>query len=1376
MANDERVTLRLEVNADTKDLRKTQRELLQTAATAEAVDKRFESIGDNTQKLDDRTKRLNRTLPDANKNFAKYSKNMKVASNTLDDFNKRNSFFTRNLNSQGKAMRRHSRFMRGPFRLAIKLAAVEMLGMLAALSSVNGALAVGRALSRAWSSTVNALGVAAANAAAGIAAAIALFTQAQRQFAAAQASGSYGGNFAQSSRALRMVQADASLATFGVQGLTGAFAAASKNARVTGSTVASMRGLADFAVMSGDMEKGLAAAANLISLLQSGKAAGGEEVLSAASDLGPEFTKAFKEVLKSGKTTNAELLKMFASGDLAEAAGVSGTAGNVSGTFMGQLKTFATEFQVLFADIGQSFITPVQETFQKLNVIFRRTMAEISGNLYGFATGGFIDAIVWAAEKLSDFIVVLFNKYLPYTDQFIDNFVTKWRALSNWFSDGLERFRNGLNRFSAASTEVNKMLGTVFRGIGRGLRDNFVQMADWVVENSDKFQRFGESMADLFYNVIRFVGRLRQTIFDAEPAITQLVSAFVTVADVLVTIVEYMGKFIGLLGSISGTGPMGAVGAMLGMFGMMSGFSLIRGRGMGVGGKALGGLGMGAKMVGGGAIGAGLGTLAAFQLFNSMRGDNPGGVRDTAFLALRNASLAGLIPAFQLGSTMFAANKAGMLATKTLGPLSGGLAKQMALTTGRAGMMTPMLGAAGAAATAAAGMTITDAVVRNIMASKSMTNQEMLGIRKSDVVGYGAGIGGGAVTGATTAAILAQFVPVIGQFATPAVAFIGGLIGAVVGGVTTYIRRGQAQKDAKEAGAEFANVYADGIEGLLAAGGLRDAEAAFASFKDQLNDFAESQAYSDLVKNEGLKTGLERLDPLSRNIRAMRANVNDLSRAMGMSEDEVIAMTNAMEINLTSNLMTLQQLFEATGYAVQRFGEDFDQAFNTVVATAISEIDLAASILEAPAVINEAARGFREIALSGESTPSDFANFFRTAAEQTLMLAGGDPVLAFQNILENFGTADAPGTQFTTPGGVLFGLQDMVPDEILGAFIQTGRAGLEDLLFQNIIAAAAAEGFTVSESQVRAGLGGLSENRLLELARMSQSGTLNFVNGAGGNTRDSFAYEYMISQRTGGTFAPSVFTQNELGQLASINALGGADAGYLRDLLFRDVEQRLMDEGLSSGLFDILGVNIDTQRSENAKFLDDTSHMIVEAIKLSNDPLKDAIDLFNENIQKLIDAVGDGGDTFSPRRSLVDTMSKHSRFDMMIGGKRSVTSAYRTNMLGSGMSDHAAGRAYDLTGQNLGLYQTLVRANGGYADFHGAGGSRHLHVVPGNAPMGDAAVPRMLPPVASGGSSASAGDTITVNVYPSEGMDEQALATRVVERLERMNRNRNERM
>jgi TP901 family phage tail tape measure protein len=92
-------------------------------------------------------------------------------------------------------------------------------------------------------------------------------------------------------------------------------------------------------------------------------------------------------------------------------------------------------------------------------------------------------------------------------------------------------------------------------------------------------------------------------------------------------------------------------------------------------------------------------------------------------------------------------------------------------------------------------------------------------------------------------------------------------------------------------------------------------------------------------------------------------------------------------------------------------------------------------------------------------------------------------------------------------------------------------------------------------------------------------------------------------------------------------------------------------------------------------------------------------------------------DTPGPRASgLGDAMGFHARVSGGVPGKRFVTSHMRSWGLGSANSDHATGRAYDLVGPNLGSYAAAARRAGGFAEFHGAGPGRHLHVAAGDTP------------------------------------------------------------
>ena len=138
------------------------------------------------------------------------------------------------------------------------------------------------------------------------------------------------------------------------------------------------------------------------------------------------------------------------------------------------------------------------------------------------------------------------------------------------------------------------------------------------------------------------------------------------------------------------------------------------------------------------------------------------------------------------------------------------------------------------------------------------------------------------------------------------------------------------------------------------------------------------------------------------------------------------------------------------------------------------------------------------------------------------------------------------------------------------------------------------------------------------------------------------------------------------------------------------------------------------------------------------------------------------GDT-SVSKTLGRTMGRHNYFNGLVGGKRNVTSSWRNYGLGSPSSDHVTGNAYDLTGQNLGMYANLINTSGGFAEFHGSAGSRHLHVVPPPGPMGDTSSGRMSSAGASPASTTNEGDSFNITVVESK--DAKTTAQEVVRQI-----------
>ena len=123
----------------------------------------------------------------------------------------------------------------------------------------------------------------------------------------------------------------------------------------------------------------------------------------------------------------------------------------------------------------------------------------------------------------------------------------------------------------------------------------------------------------------------------------------------------------------------------------------------------------------------------------------------------------------------------------------------------------------------------------------------------------------------------------------------------------------------------------------------------------------------------------------------------------------------------------------------------------------------------------------------------------------------------------------------------------------------------------------------------------------------------------------------------------------------------------------------------------------------------------------------------------------------------------------LVPGNRTITSGVRDFNLGSPSSDHLTGNAYDLTGDNLGQYAGAINDSGGFAEFHGSAGSRHLHVVP---PMGDSTTPAMVGGMSSAGGSMTNNYTINVN-GGSDPAD--VIARKVIDEIDRRERTSRER-
>ena len=429
------------------------------------------------------------------------------------------------------------------------------------LASVNGLFVVGQYAMKAYNigmqalaGTVAAFGVAAI----GAAAAFKEFQAAQYQFRYKD-SKEVGSALDQSGFALRSLYKDATLASFGMQGLSSAFAAVSKQSAFTPATKAALKAMADFAQASGDPQKSLAAAANFVGLMQKNKKFTGE-TLAAAKQISPEFEKAFK---KGGYKDVQKFMDDLTSGKLATSAGVAGQADAVNKTLFAQFKQYMSEGLVELSDIGTRVLEPIKEAMFNIFQGLLRTFRRVSGDLVGFGKGPFLNSLVEFTYRIEEFTVTLFRKFLPATQGFWKRIGTVFQGLKVYFyevRDALDRMRDG---GSIVIKTFGKPLLEIFKQIG----SSAAKIGDLAKNNRENWEKFSDA-------ITRFV----KGFFD-------LSRGFRTAFDAALPIISLIVKFVGQLGSLIGKllelgsnlpGVFGTVGGSLGALGV--GYAAYKGR------------------------------------------------------------------------------------------------------------------------------------------------------------------------------------------------------------------------------------------------------------------------------------------------------------------------------------------------------------------------------------------------------------------------------------------------------------------------------------------------------------------------------------------------------------------------------------------------------------------------------------------------------------------------------------------------------------------------------------------------------------------------------------------------------------------------------
>lgn len=1389
---DESVHVHIRVTSDKRQIAETRRELERLAAAGRAADGDFGDLNETLDDHNERHRRLQRnsrgttSALNANGSAAtQLSSKMKKSKKDMDFFDKSRKALEKGLETG--------------LKLALKGAAIEMVGMGLAISSVNGLLSIGSATMKTYKFLMHGLAYAAA---AGVAA-LATFAAAQREYNAAMQAFNYksmpalGAGVNQSMAALRNLTSDSRVAVFGMQNLNAAFANVSKNAELTKPMQDALAGLGDFAVAAGgDIGKNFAQAAEFVGLLKK-QGSLTTDVMAAATKIGPQFEKALKE---SGKTGADEILALMSSGALAKSAGVEGALGAVNDTLMGQAKAFFTEMQARFADLGQLFLPGAKTAFAQLQEIVRVTFMRISGSVLDFGTGKLLGDIVKVTEKLADLFVNLFDKYMPKSKNLFAGVGDIFDKIKGWW----DSFVSGLKKLSGASTIINKSFGPVFRQIFEGLGGSLQMFAKLIQDNEKSFVDFGQALVTAFRGVQDFFNGFKQFFVANLPIIGTLVSG-------LGTILGLLGKVIGGIAQMKSvfgvnTGPLGALLSLGAVGGLALGINKIAPNSKSKLGRVGGAIN---RRIGGGTTG---GTTGA-------SGMTTAATINTKIVYLNT-------------NKVIDRNRSGQ--TRPSGGGSSGLNPQGGVGTVPYGPYQPQtrLSRFGSAANRGMGKFMGSPMAQSIGAGVGLAALSQFAGKEADpFIAAGAGIGminpmaglavgglgtaataktagGGAVSGALGGAAAGALIgtalggPVVGTA-------IGAAIGTGFGATMGYIRSQAAERDQARGVARekvqgtFGTQFAEQLYGKGGPEGARKVIENAAKENDRMQtifrqfqeveqslggvDVASNKKIVETMRMQGIQLSDEEANLLSTQkhlsayfsshqkqteglialgegpLSHFEDQTKRLAGITGKTQKEMSDLAITMGVDLMDPTKTLADNLKALGLASVKTAAQIQGANREIYVKSFEQIfSKAKEFKESQNALNQAAEGIRQ---SGKATTSgQVTDFVQTLYEQALTLNKGDASKAVsymeRAIFGGAGRSDQlSGEQFKAISGPLYTLESIFQQSLegdeQGRTIQEAaydalleiKKGINAQVGQNILAAAGGRGLQVA--------GG--DELGVRTAITNQMGVLQAAidNPYAAAFKDRNQEALLKLQSLGERIAQSPLKGEELSSMVEQELRA---AGINTDFMTQGEAQKAL-EGSAKEMHDAI--------IEAAK----------EGIGKSPDWLQTPPIWYDQDNPLWWDqqptwykAGPIPPDTTSPRAigdatssRLGRTMARHSFFDGGLPGKRTITSGWRNFNLGSLKSDHLTGNAYDLTGQNLVGYANAVNSSGGFAEFHGSGAGRHLHVVPGQTPIGDS-VSSMSPVFGS----ASSGGTYsyTINVYPNPGQDAAAIAQEVMNRIE----------
>jgi len=526
---DEKITIKIDVDANTTAIEKA------TQATKRL--KREAGRSSGKKEIDDYGKDAARSLKRTQTNFKKH----------FDSIDRATQMF-------GKGLRKF-------LGMAIKGVVAEMAILSATMLGVHALFAAGNFLAKGYHGAMKmaAQGVAALTVVLATGAAAMREQQAAMYAYRGKGAKEFGAGINQVRVAMRGLQMDQDLAGLGTEALNKAYAAMSKTMSTPQINASNklFKSLMDFGSAGQDPAKAAEKVGAVIEAI-TGAGTGKDkkslaQTISLIKELGPEAEKA---LTKANVKTKEQLKKLISSGELAKLGGVEGQFDTTNNTLMGSIKKFMALIKGEFADFGLMFLEPAKEAFQKIFQIIQRDIRRLTGITANFGSGRFMDGLVNAVDKVSTFFVDLTQKWLPRSEGQFSGIAKWWNNMLRTF--GL--FREALRKY----IEPAKAIEAAFKPIWTAIRDNGIRnlnsFREGILQNKDEILEFGQRVGEVIDAVGDLAIGLKKAFFDILPVIN----------DVLKGITDIFKMFTGLLTKTSGTGMLGSLAPLLGLF-VMSG-------------------------------------------------------------------------------------------------------------------------------------------------------------------------------------------------------------------------------------------------------------------------------------------------------------------------------------------------------------------------------------------------------------------------------------------------------------------------------------------------------------------------------------------------------------------------------------------------------------------------------------------------------------------------------------------------------------------------------------------------------------------------------------------------------------------------------------